>query len=366
IRHHTQGADFFNETHYLKRGDCEQKDGVAEPSFLQVLTRHPDGAEHWSERPPESWRTSYRRRSLANWITDVEHGPGQLAARVIVNRLWQHHMGRGLVGTPNDFGKQGERPSHPELLDWLAARLIENGWRLKPIHRLIVTSAVYRQSSGSRSQQSEVSGQLSAVSDQPTAAGASTDSDSQPSTLNPQPFLWSRFEPQRLEAEVIRDAMLAAAGTLERRMYGSGTLDETHRRRSIYFMVKRSKLLPTMVLFDAPEPLVSVGDRPATTIAPQALYFMNNEQVRERAREFGARLAKSSGKGSLEEAVTRGYLIALARCPTEAELAGVVAFLEQQTGIYLAAGRPEPAARDLALVDLAQVLLSLNEFVYVE
>ena len=142
IRFHTQGADFFEKTYFLKRGDPNQKQGEATQGFLQVLTRAPEGPEHWQVEPPEGSRTSYRRTALANWLTDVDRGAGHLLARVIVNRLWQHHFGRGIVATPSDFGKQGERPSHPELLDWLAGELIRGGWRLKPIHKLIMTSAV--------------------------------------------------------------------------------------------------------------------------------------------------------------------------------------------------------------------------------
>src|SRR5206468_8556305 len=182
IRHHTQGADFFNETYFLKRGDCDQKMGQAQQAFLQVLMLSPDKEKHWQFAPPEGSKTSYRRRALANWITDTEYGAGHLLARVIVNRLWQHHFGRGIVATPNDFGVQGTRPTHPELLDWLAQELIRNGWRLKPMHELIMTSAAYVQSS------------------QFDAADAKLD----PENI----WLWRRT-PQRLEAEVIRDSMLA-------------------------------------------------------------------------------------------------------------------------------------------------------------
>ncbi len=145
IRFHTQGADFFEKTYLLKRGDLTQKQGEATPGMLAVLNRASDGESRWKATPPKGWRTSYRRTGLANWITDVDSGAGQLLARVIVNRLWQHHFGRGLVATPSDFGAQGERPTHPELLDWLASELIRGGWRLKPIHKLIMTSAVYMQ-----------------------------------------------------------------------------------------------------------------------------------------------------------------------------------------------------------------------------
>src|SRR5206468_2449942 len=127
----------------LRRGDPDQKDGVASQDFLQVLMPAPGQGQRWHADPPPGWRTSYRRRSFANWITDVEHGAGHLLARVIVNRLWQHHFGRGLVATPSDFGTRGALPTHPELLDWLATELIRNGWHLKPIHKLILSSATY-------------------------------------------------------------------------------------------------------------------------------------------------------------------------------------------------------------------------------
>src|SRR5262249_42707684 len=144
IRLHTQGGDYLEQTHFLKRGDPNQKEEVAPPGFLQVLMRSPEQEKHWQGSPPSGWHTSYRRGALAEWLTDVEAGAGALLARVIVNRLWQHHLGRGLVDTPSDFGYQGERPTHPELLDWLAAELIQSGWRLKHIHKLILMSAVAR------------------------------------------------------------------------------------------------------------------------------------------------------------------------------------------------------------------------------
>ncbi len=145
LRLRTQGADFFEKSYFLKRGDVNQKDGEATPSFLTVLMPGPGEEKRWQTAPPPGTRTSYRRRSLSNWITDVDAGAGRLLARVMVNRLWQHHTGRGIVATPNDFGAQGEKPTHPELLDFLAQELIRNGWRLKPIHKLIMTSAVYMQ-----------------------------------------------------------------------------------------------------------------------------------------------------------------------------------------------------------------------------
>src|SRR5438034_2530186 len=117
------------------------------PGFIQVLTASTEKSDRWLPQPSPGQPAVEPREALGNWLTDADRGAGHLLARVMVNRLWQHHLGRGIVATPNDFGAQGSRPSHPELLDWLAAALIENGWRLKPLHRLIVTSAVYLQDS---------------------------------------------------------------------------------------------------------------------------------------------------------------------------------------------------------------------------
>ena len=336
VKLHTQGADFFNETFFLRRGDPDQKQGVAPPGYLQVLMTAPEGAKHWKAQPPSGWRTSYRRTALANWLTDVDSGAGRLLARVIVNRLWQHHMGRGLVATPSDFGTRGEPPTHPELLDWLATELIRNGWRLKPIHKLIVASATYAQNS--RKDEAKVA----------------KDRDNR--------LCWRRPS-LRLEAEVIRDALLAVGGMLDTKMYGPGTLDEGSRRRSIYFTVKRSKLIPMLQVFDAPDALGSLGERPATTIAPQALLLMNNPHVRSYAHGFARRLAPTETT-PLEKAVAAGYAIALTRPPTKEELADSVAFVKAQLASYLAAGRKE--ARELALADFCQVLTCLNEFVYVD
>jgi hypothetical protein len=336
LRMHTQGADFLEQTHFLRRGDADQKEGVATQSFLQVLMRHPDGEKHWQTPPPAGWRTSYRRRALAEWLTDVEHGAGHLLARVIVNRLWQHHLGRGIVATPSDFGFQGEPPSHPELLDWLAQELIDNGWSLRHIHKLILTSAVYQQSS------------------QRDPKKVQADSDNA--------LFWHRPR-QRLQAEIIRDAMLAVSGTLDTRLFGPGTLDPNHQRRSIYFFVKRSKLIPTMVLFDAPDALQGMDRRPSTTVAPQALLLLNSAQVRRYADAFARRL-DSKTDAALSDLVRTGYRLALARPPSEPELRDSTEFLQEQIASYQTDRREN--ARHLAVADFCQVLLSVNEFVYVD
>jgi mono/diheme cytochrome c family protein len=356
IRHHTQGADFFEQTFFLKRGDCDQKMGEAPQGFLQVLMSAPDREQHWRAEPPTDSKLSFRRTSLANWMTDTEHGAGHLLARVIVNRLWHHHFGRGIVATPNDFGVQGARPTHPELLDWLAAELIRNDWKLKPIHKLMMTSATYQQSSVPSSKF-----QVQGSQKEPTLnieLGTLN-----PSAVDPDNTLLWRREPQRLEAELIRDNMLAASGTLDRTQFGPGTLDEGHTRRSIYFMIKRSKLVPMMQLFDQPEPLVSVGGRPATTIAPQALAILNSPHIRGYARNFAQQLLPAYEK-SAGEAVKQAYLTAIGRVPDEIETSSTVQFLAAQEQSYTSAGKPD--ARKLALADFCQVLFGLNEFVYVE
>jgi hypothetical protein len=336
VRLHTQGLDFYDPTHQLKRGDPNQKGEIATQSFLSVLMRAPDGEKHWQEPPPAGCKTSYRRRALANWLTDVDAGAGHLLARVIVNRLWYYHMGRGIVATPSDFGKTGERPTHSELLDWLASELIRNEWRLKPIHKLIMTSAVYTQSNS--------------IDERRLAA----DRDN---TL-----FWHR-PGRRLEAEVIRDSMLAVSGSLDATQFGPGTLDPKHRRRSIYFFVKRSQLVPMITLFDGPDTLQDLPCRVSTTIAPQALMLMNNSIVRERAVEFARRL-KPAADSSLADAIRLAYEITLSRAPAPDELIDAEAFLNEQSTAYRKAGKADAA--DLALADFCQTLMSLNEFVYVE
>jgi hypothetical protein len=327
---------FYPETHYLARGDVSKKEGIATQGFPQVLTSVHADAARWQHSPPEGATTPHRRAALARWITDTEYGPGHLLARVIVNRLWQHHFGRGIVATPNDFGVQGAPPTHPELLDWLAAELIRGGWRLKPMHKLMMTSSVYMQSSDHRD----------------NAAAVDPEND----------LLW-RWRMQRLEAEAIRDSMLAVGGLLDRTMYGPGTLDESMTRRSIYFFTKRSQLIPSMQLFDAPECLVSQGARPTTTTAPAALYFMNDDLVRRCAEVLAERMM-----GAETNAVERGYRIVVGRPPTEVELRDAEAFLRQQQESYAVQesnGEPERASAKRAMVDFAQALLSLNEFIYV-
>jgi len=283
---------------------------------------HGKEPSHWQTQPPPGWRTSYRRRALAEWVTDVNDGAGALAARVMANRLWQHHVGRGIVATPSDFGTRGAPPTHPELLDYLASQLVDNGWRLKPLHRAIMLSSTYQ-------------------------AAGSYDPDK--AAKDPDNVLLWRRPVRRLEAEAVRDTMLSVAGLLDATMYGPGTLDPASKRRSVYFTVKRSNLIPMMIVFDAPEALTPIAERSTTTIAPQALLLMNNPQVREYAKALARRVAGSTPEASARSA----YEVALGRGPTANELADAVAYIEAD-------------GKDQGLVDFCQALMCLNEFVYVD
>jgi hypothetical protein len=322
---------------YLGRGEVNKKNGLASIGFAETLETASDGDEHWTgtQKPRANDNpvpATAPRVALANWITDTDHGAGNLLARVAVNRLWQHHMGRGIVNTPNDFGVQGDAPTNPELLDYLAGQLIDNGWKLKPLHRLIMTSAVYMQGNA------------------PSDANMAAD---------PENKLWWRRPPQRLEAEAVRDSLLAASGTLQLTMYGPGTLDETSLRRSIYLTVKRSKPVQLMQLFDAPEASQSIGKRQVTTLATQALTLLNSPFVREQAQLLAKRVRPSPGV-DLPTAIEEDYRLTLCRRPTGEEKSRMLGFIDQQEKMY--GGK----SADVALVDVCQILLCSSEFVYIE
>jgi len=338
-KHHADGRGFphfYPKTYHLNRGDANQKQEEAQQGFLQVLMRDGKAVDYWQEAAPEDWRTSYRRTSLANWITDVESGAGHLVARVMVNRLWQHQFGHGIVNTPSDFGFQGERPTHPELLDYLAQRLLAHDWKLKPLQKEIMMTAAYQQSS--------------TVND----SNLQADPDNR--------YLWG-FPQRRLEAENLRGSILAVSGALDDTRFGKGSLDAGTPRRSIYLFIKRSQLIPMLQIFDMPEPLVSQGSRPSTTIAPQALLFMNNPNVVKWAGDFAALLESSVGD-DVDAAIELGFRRALCRSATPQEIATNREFIAAQAAVYQAADKPN--ATTLALADFCQILFSLNEFAYIE
>ncbi len=322
-----------SDVYFLSRGDVKRKQDIVTQSFPQVLMRTDQKETHWQEagaekRPP--------RAALAHWITDLERGAGHLLARVIVNRLWQHHMGKGLVTTSSDFGAQGERPTHPKLLDWLANELIKSDWRLKPIHRLIMSSAVYRQSHRSNAKNERI---------------------------DPQNRLFWRRELRRLDAESIRDAMLTVSGQLDRTMSGPGTLDESIRRRSIYLTVKRNQKIPMLQSFDTPDALQGIGQRPTTTVAPQALLMMNNPHVHAYAQALARRIHRDHQEP--DDLIQSGFVTVLARPADTQELEQIREFLSQQTVTYEESGYGS-GSRMHAIKDFCQLLIASDEFVYVE
>jgi hypothetical protein len=324
------GEDVF----LLRRGEVDNKQGKAEPGFIQVLHRTTNstgdaakGAAASSEKtgPPDI----DPRIRLGDWMTDVDTGAGGLLARVMVNRIWQHHFGEGLVGTPNDFGAQGERPSHPELLEWLSAEFVRGGWQLKPLHKMILLSAVYQQSNAVRPENLK---------------------------LDPENKFFWHHKPRRLEAEVIRDAMLSVADTMDTTMYGPSVMDNSSRR-SVYLRVKRSELIPFMTTFDSPEPTQSIGERISTTVPTQALAIMNSGFVRTAAEKFAARIA-TTDSNSFDASIDKGYRIAFARLPSTTERDRMRSFINQLVA--------QGTTTDQAIIEFCQVLMCLNEFVYVD
>jgi len=327
--------DFTQRTdiHVLKRGIWENKGDLVGPRPLSVLVADAE--------PEIAADVTDPRSRLARWLADPKH---PLTARVIVNRLWQHHFGTGLVKTVNDFGTRGDRPSHPELLDWLADTLVKHDWRLKPIHRLMVLSSTYRQSSRS-----------------PLAAQAERS--------DPENRLLWRFPRRRLEAEEVRDAMLAVSGRLNLKAGGPSVMvpvdpelvrllykpsqwmvapsPTEHDRRSIYLLAKRNLRLPFMDTFDAPALLTSCARRESSTHAPQALEMLNGPLSNDLALAFARRLERETG-GEPEPLVTRAFWLALGREPTPDERQLSLDFLREQP-----------------LKEFTLALFNLNGFVYV-
>jgi len=358
------------KSYLLARGNPDAKSETVTLGFLRVLPGAEDARFDPATRRTAGATTTHQRAAMADWMMDVDHGAGRLAARVIANRIWGHHFGYGIVRTPNDFGTQGDRPSHPELLDWLAMELVENGWSIKHLHRIILHSATYQQSS-------EVN-----------ETALAKDPDNR--------LLWRRV-PLRLEAEIIRDATLAVTNCLNLRMYGPGVFPQMPEdaiatgstpkwpldakdgpdtwRRSVYVFVRRSARMPMIEAFDAPDTVVSCGRRLATVTPTQSLSMMNSVFSNEQAKFFADRIRKEVGDDR-EAWVRRAYELALNRQPSDFELAESVDFLLKQAQRHVRQEAQEAktnyyALRDkdvdqAALTDFAQVVLSLNEFVYVD
>jgi len=361
-------ADFSakpRETFLLARGDFRAKSEPVALGFLTALTRGKTPADYWAAARAESRRpdSTQQRRALAEWMTDIDHGAGALVARVIVNRVWQHHFGQGLVRTVNDFGARCDPPTHPDLLEWLTSEFVRGGWKLKPLHRLIMTSSVYVQNAAF------------------DTAKAKVDPDNR--------FLWRR-RPQRIESEILRDAMLTVSGTLNPQMFGPAVKapiapeaiqarnmtdpypkdvkDTTStRRRSVYMFHKRVVQHPLMQAFDGPDAQASCGRRENTTVAPQALALLNDGFVRARAMDFAQRVEKKAG-AETEAQVRLAWRLALGREPSAAELETGTAFISArlQQRLMRDSGKPKTDLQNLALADLCQAIFALNEFIYVD
>jgi hypothetical protein len=295
----------------LVRGDVHRPGPEVEPGWPEVLG------------PTPATGTEMTRRDLAAWLASPEN---PLVARVWANRIWQWHFGRGLVTTSGDFGLLGSPPSHPELLDWLATELRENGWSTKHLHRLIVLSAAYRQERRH---------------------------DPDNATIDPDNVLLWSFPRRRLEAEAIRDSALAVSGELDLSTGGPGVppqREESALRRTLYLSQRRSEMPDAMTLFDSPEPVASCQRREVSTVALQPLYLLNSEFMLRRAEAFAGRVAREAGSDPRDRVAT-AFRLALARAPEPDETTKALVFLD--------AGED----RD-SLVHFCHALLNLNEFIY--
>ena len=307
-------------------------------------------------RPPADNRaTSGRRRALAEWIAS-EQNP--LTARVLVNRLWHHHFGRGIVATPSNFGRMGTLPTHPELLDWLATEFVRQGWSLKQMHRLIMTSRAYKMAS---------------------AYNSAKNLESDPNNF----YLW-RFPVRRLEGETIRDIFLSASGQLnleaggppffpalppsvhqDAKKVGKWVLTKEEPatwRRSIYSYWKRALKYPMFEVFDQPDTMITCEQRNTTTVPTQALTLLNNEFVLLQSRHLATRVLQKAGRDPAAQAEAV-YHMSLSRDPRPAELKSALSFLAKQRDYHT--GRTGVDAVHESLTDLCNVILNLNEFVYI-
>lgn len=338
----------------LLRGDPLTPGANVEPGVVEAINS-PEPFE-WS-RPPEGTRSSGRRLAFAKWLTQPEH---PLTARVMVNRIWMFHFGVGIVSTPEDFGVTGDPPSHPELLDWLATEFVKNGWSIKHIHRLILNSNTWRQSSR--------------VHKEKTAKASVIDPDNR--------LLW-RQNIQRLEAEPLRDAILATSNLLSPDMYGgwhavhrlkSGEVvvppTDAKPRRSIYIQILRLNPDTMLQVFDQPEMSVNCIKRGSSTVATQALTMLNSDMMVRAANSFADRVLKENKADQIGHAVRTAF----SRPIAEEERTLLTSFYDAQLARYVAkksdVERQNPETiieiKKLALADLCHMLLSANEFAYLD
>jgi len=370
-------------SHLMIRGDWRRPGPEVFPDVPRIA-RIPSARFE----PVRAEQTSGRRAALARWLTQPEN---PLTARVITNRIWQHHFGAGLSRTPSDFGIVGDEPSHPELLDWLATELIRRDWKMKQLHRLIVTSATYRQASR------PASSQCRAAADEPhddDMEGWTKAVERDPSNVG-----LSRFPRRRLSGEAIRDAMLAASGSLNTESGGPGVMpplpaelvntllkgqwkvspqQADHYRRSIYVFARRNLRYPIFDAFDRPDANASCARRSRSTTAPQSLLLLNSEFSLDAARRLaGAVLTEHEGlsNAAMSDAVRRAFC----REPCQRELIALQCFVKEQTELLRSESRhssdlalPLPCPDNIeprkaaAFTDLCLALFNANEFLYLD
>lgn len=365
----SDGDDEAPKTCVLASGNYLKPEQEVTPGFPAFL----GASEPQIAPPPGEPNSTGRRSALAHWLTRPDH---PLTARVFVNRIWQYHFGQGIVATPNDFGVMGGNPSHPELLDWLASEFVANGWCMKPIHRLIVLSATYCQSS------------LVDASTPTHAAAIAADGANN--------LLWHARR-QRLQGESLRDAMLQVSGQLELSMFGPSVRPELpqaladsrygwesspspadRNRRSIYVLVQRNMRLPMLAAFDQPDLLNSCPRRTNTITAPQALEMLNSDVTAHAAREWSGKLLYEFGT-NVDALVREAYAEAFGRPPLKREIEVAEQFVEHQEAVIDADSvalddeqLPIPLPKKLdrakaaAFVDFCHALLCSNEFLYVD
>jgi mono/diheme cytochrome c family protein len=367
--------DKRRDTWLFRRSDFYDREIEVGIGFPAMLSSGVQADDYWKKAKQDydeigQAKSTMQRRALADWITDTRQGGGALLARVIVNRVWHHHFGNGIVGTTSDFGVQGDSPSHPQLLEHLTHDFVDKGWKIKSLHRKILTSAVWRQAS---------------------TRGAA---DEKGDKLDPGNQLLWRMTPQRLEAEAIRDAMLAVSETLNLQAGGPGFKpyispeanlarnikgegypknakdDASNRRRSVYMFHKRLIPYPMFQAFDRPDLMTTCSRRQNTTVAPQAMVILNDRFVRNVARDFAKLLVEGEADNSLppedqlQPIIEKAFETSFARLPTTTEIETSIQFIEAQTKARTERAETEP--RIEALTDFCQSLFGLNEFIYVD
>jgi hypothetical protein len=350
-------------TYLLLRGNEQTPGREVSAGFLRVLCESESDALAKPSATLEG--TSGRRSALARWLTRADSPPSALLARVMVNRIWKQLFGQGIVPTPDNFGAQGQRPTHPELLEWLSAEFVAGGWRIKPLIKLMMTSAAYRQASHR--------------SDSPRSPGVD------PETVDPGDELLWRMRLRRLESEVVRDSILAVSGDLDLSRGGPPVMISAapdglvtvapdrlrdpccQYRRSVYLLTRRAYNLSLLTVFDQPLIATNCLKRGGSALPLQSLFMLNDAFLAEQAGHFAKRIERCRAtRESAEATIERAFGMALARPPNAQEAATCRALLSQQKKRYLSSGMPPGEAEHQALVQLCLTLFNTSEFLFAE